>query len=90
MCANLALISSQNLNPTHPGRPEHNMMVAERNPPVKRFETTAVTQQAFAALSPEVQKLFRHWVVGEDATDSACSTAAEGWGDRGHLRSSKL
>ena len=59
------------------------MMVAERN--VKRFETGAVSSEAYAALSPGVRPLFRHLVAtdalrGGEAEEGSASAGGGGGG----------
>ena len=49
-----------NLNPTMFGRPEHTAMVVATGG--KNYESTPISQEAFAALPPNVQPLYHHYV----------------------------
>ncbi len=49
-----------NLNPTHPGTPEYQMMVDETEG--KNYEVPSLRREVFDGLPPAVQPLYRHWV----------------------------
>ena len=49
-----------NLNPTMPGTPEHTAMVVETGG--KNYESTPSHHEVFAALPPDIQRLYRHYV----------------------------
>ena len=49
-----------NLNPTQPGSPEHQMMVAETGG--KNYEVPALERAVYEQLPAAVQVLYRHWV----------------------------
>lgn len=49
-----------NLNPTQPGSPEYQMMVAETGG--KNYEVPALQRAVYEQLPDDVQALYRHWV----------------------------
>lgn len=50
-----------NLNPSHIGKPEHEMMVVETGG--KNYESPPVKREVYEALPDDVKPLYRHWVA---------------------------
>ncbi len=50
-----------NLNPSHIGKPEHEMMVVETGG--KNYESPPLRQDVYQSLPEDVKPLYRHWVA---------------------------